>query len=176
MTELRNVAAATQRTGPVGRSTAGMTEKLHRETLEEQTTHMGGEARMLLPGVQTILGFQLMAVFNQRFEQFGRSEQIMHYWAFLLTACTMALLMAPAAYHRQVERDRVTTRFITLSSWLLALSMLPFIGGMCLDTYLIGRLITHEPRVGLAAAIGMFCVLAGLWFGVPAVARRRRRE
>jgi hypothetical protein len=160
---------------PFGRSTTDMTEELHRETLEEQTTHMGGEARMLLPGVQTILGFQLMAVFNTRFEQFSQEEQIAHYWAFLLTACTMALLMAPAAYHRQVERDRVTSRFIALSSWLLALSMLPFIAGMCLDTYLIGRLITHEPRVGLAAASAMFAVLAGLWFGLPAFARWHRR-
>ncbi len=175
MTELQNPAAPMQRPPGADRSTADMTEKLHRETLEEQTTHMGGEARMMLPGVQTILGFQLMAVFNQRFEQFSQSEQITHFWAFLLTACTMALLMAPAAYHRQVERDRVTTRFVTLSSWLLALSMLPFIAGMCLDTYLIGRLITNEPRIGLAAAVAMFVMLAGLWFGLPAFAHWRRR-
>lgn len=88
----------------------------------------------------------------------------------------MALLMAPAAYHRQAERDRVSARFLALSSWLLALSMLPFIAGMCLDTYLIGRLITHRPAVGLAAAVGMFVVLAGLWFGLPAVVGRRARR
>ena len=80
-----------------------MTE-LHRESLEEAATHVGGEARMLLPGVQTILGFQLMAVFNQRFEQFTFAEQVAHFVAFLLVTLTMGLLMAPAAYHRQAER------------------------------------------------------------------------
>jgi len=41
---------------------------VHRETLEEEATHVTDEARMLLPGVQTVLGFQLIAVFNQRFQ------------------------------------------------------------------------------------------------------------
>lgn len=151
-----------------------MTERLQYESLEEQATHMGGEARMLLPGVQTILGFQLMAVFNQRFEQFSLGEQLTHYGAFLLMAVTMALMMAPAAYHRQVECDRVSGRFIVLSTRLLTLSMVPFIVAMCLDTYLIGRLITHERTMGLIAAVGIFFILTGLWFALPAIVGRRR--
>jgi hypothetical protein len=151
-----------------------MSEKLYYESLEEQATHMGAEARMLLPGVQTILGFQLIAVFNQRFEHFTLGEQLMHYGAFLLMASTMALMMAPAAYHRQVECDRVTARFIVLSTRLLTIAMLPFIAAVCLDTYLIGRLITQGSTLGLIAAAGMFCVLSGLWFVLPAVAGRHR--
>jgi hypothetical protein len=151
-----------------------MSEKLHYESLEEQATHMGGEARMLLPGVQTMLGFQLMAVFNQRFEQFTLGEQLTHYAAFILMAVTMALMMAPAAYHRQVECDRVSARFMILSTRLLTISMLPFIAAVCLDTYLVGRLITHESTLGLIAAAGMLCVLGGLWFVLPAVAGRHR--
>ena len=151
-----------------------MEHQVHYESLEEQATHMGGEARMLLPGVQTILGFQLMAVFNQRFEQFTFAEQLTHYGAFILMAITMALMMAPAAYHRQVECDRVSGRFVVLSTRLLTISMVPFIAGMCLDTYLIGRLITHESILGLTAAAGLFCVLVGLWFVVPAIVGRRR--
>jgi hypothetical protein len=151
-----------------------MTDETHRETLEEQATHVGGEARMLLPGVQTILGFQLMAVFNQRFELFSESEQLVHYGAFILSTLTMALMMAPAAYHRQAERDRITRRFVDLSSWLLTISMIPFTVGMCLDTYLVGRLITNDTTFGLLAAAGMLLALTGLWFVLPAVAGKRR--
>lgn len=151
-----------------------MTDETHWESLEEQATHLESEARMLLPGVQTILGFQLMAVFNQRFERFSENEQLVHYAAFLLTALTMALMMTPAAYHRQAERRCVTRRFVDLSSWLLTFSMVPFIAGMCLDTYLVGRLITHEASLGLAAAAGTLLVLSGLWFVLPAVVRKRR--
>jgi hypothetical protein len=151
-----------------------MTEETHWESLEEQATHAESEARMLLPGVQTILGFQLMAVFNQRFEQFTREVQLMHFAAFLLTALTMALMMAPAAFHRQAQRDRVTRRFVDMASRLLMISMIPFTAGMCLDTYLIGQLIIPGGMLGLVAAGGMLLTLSALWFALPFVFGRRR--
>jgi hypothetical protein len=152
-----------------------MSLEIHHQTLEEASTQVGGEARMLLPGVQTILGFQLMAVFNQRFEQFSRGEQIVHFAAFLLVALTMGLMLTPAAYHRHVERRIVTERFVKMSSRLLTWSMAPFTVGICLDTYLIGRIILDDVALALAAGIGMFVVLAGLWFVLPVAARPPRR-
>jgi hypothetical protein len=89
-----------------------MSMEIHRQSLEEASTQIGGEARMLLPGVQTILGFQLMAVFNQRFEHFSRDEQVLHFAAFLLVAFTMGLMLTPATYHRQVERRIVARRSV----------------------------------------------------------------
>jgi len=152
-----------------------MSIEVHRESLEEEATHLGGEARMLLPGVQTFLGFQLMSVFNQRFELFTRHEQLLHYAAFLMVAVTMGLMMAPAAYHRQAERDRISRRFVDMSSWMLSLAMLPFIAGVCLDTYLLGRLIIGGDRLpSLLAALGLCAVLSGLWFVWPSLHRRRR--
>jgi hypothetical protein len=43
--------------------------------------------------------------------------------------------------------------------------------GICLDTYLIGRLILKDMVPALAAGLGMFLVLAGLWFVLPVAAR-----
>jgi hypothetical protein len=148
--------------------------EVHHQTLEEASTQVGGEARMLLPGVQTILGFQLMAVFNQRFEQFTSAEQVMHFASFLLLGLTMGLMMAPAAYHRQAERCVVTERFVKMSSRLLTLSMIPFIIGVCLDTYLVGKMILKDTASALLAGIGMLIVLIGLWFVLPVVARPPR--
>ena len=148
-----------------------MTMEIHRQTLEEASTQVGGEARMLLPGVQTILGFQLMAVFNQRFEKFSSGEQVLHFAAFLLVALTMGLMLTPAAYHRHVERRIVSERFVKMSSRLLTWSMVPFLIGICLDTYLIGRIILNETVPALVAGIGMFVVLGGLWFVLPVAAR-----
>jgi hypothetical protein len=116
-----------------------------------------------------------MAVFNQRFEQFSRGEQIVHFAAFLLVALTMGLMLTPAAYHRHVERRIVTERFVKMSSRLLTWSMAPFTVGICLDTYLIGRIILDDVALALAAGIGMFVVLAGLWFVLPVAARPPRR-
>jgi len=151
-----------------------MSSEVHHQTLDEVATHVGSEARMFLPGVQTFLGFQLMAVFNQRFEQFSRDEQILHFAAFLLVALTMGLLMTPAAYSRQVEPNKVTKRFVSLSSALLTLSMIPFTAGVGLETYLVGKIILGEALAAALVAGATLIVLTALWFVLPALARSRR--
>jgi Family of unknown function (DUF6328) len=108
-------------------------EDIHREDLEEEATHATDEARMVLPGVQAIMGFQLIAVFNQRFESLSSNEQLLHLAAFFLITIAMGLIMAPAAYHRQVERGRVTRRFVDLASALLTLALVPLMIGLALD-------------------------------------------
>ena len=82
--------------------------KVHRESLEKEATHATDEARMVLPGVQALLGFQLIAVFNQRFTELDGDKQVLHLAAFLLIALATGLIMAPAAYHRQAERGCIT--------------------------------------------------------------------
>jgi hypothetical protein len=149
-------------------------EQVHRETLEEEATHITDEARMVLPGVQAILGFQLMAIFNQRFEQLTHGEQLVHLAAFLLTAMAMGLIMAPAAYHRLAERDRVSRRFVDLASMLLCAAMLPFIAAVALDAYLVSRLILHDTLSSVAVAGVTVVILGGLWFGLPLGDRRSR--
>jgi len=147
-------------------------KQIHRETLEEEATHTTDEARMLLPGVQAVLGFQLVAVTNQRFVLFTPVEQALYLAAFLLLALAMGLIMAPAAYHRQAERGKVTRRFVDLSSMLLTLAMVPLIAAFCLDTYLVARLILEERTMSAIVAGIVAIVLAGLWYGLPAICRR----
>jgi uncharacterized membrane-anchored protein len=144
----------------------------HPESLEEEATHATDEARMLLPGVQAVLGFQLVAVTNNRFTLFTETEQILFLAAFVLLALAMGLIMAPAAYHRQAERGKVTRRFVDLASRLLTLSMLPLIVAFSLDTYLVARLILDEPTMSAIIAGIVAIVLGGLWYGLPAICRR----
>lgn len=78
----------------------------------ESSLTVTDETRMILPGVQAIVGFQLIAVFNQRFESLSERQQSLHLLAFLLVTLAMGLIMAPAAYHRLAERGKVTRRFV----------------------------------------------------------------
>jgi hypothetical protein len=148
--------------------------RVHHETLEEQATHVTDEARMLLPGVQAVLGFQLVAVFNQRFQELSPGEQLLHLAAFLLMALAMGLVMAPAAYHRQVERGSASQHFVDLSSTLLTLALVPLVAGLGLDTFLIARLILADEAVAMLVAAGASMTLLGLWYGLPALGRRRQ--
>ncbi len=148
-------------------------EQVHRETLEEEATHATDEARMVLPGVQAVLGFQLVAVTNQRFVLLTSVEQILYLAAFLLLALAMGLIMAPAAFHRQAGRGKVTRRFVDLASMLLTLAMIPLIAAFSLDAYLVARLIVEERTMAAMIAGLVALVLAGLWYGLPAIGRRR---
>lgn len=127
------------------------------------------EARMLLPGVQTLFGFQLIAVFNQRFQEtLSPTEQRLHLVAIVLIVVAMGLLMTPAAYHRRAEPESVSRRFVRLSSRLLAWSVYPLMVGVCLDFYLVSSLIANDV-VSLVLAAALFCLFALLWLVLPRV-------
>jgi hypothetical protein len=140
---------------------------IHLETLEEQANHAIAEARMVLPGVQALLGFQLVAVFNQRFTGLSHGDQAAHIVGFLLIALAAGLLMTPAAYHRQTGGEKITRHFVKLATRLIMIAMWPLAAAIAIDTYLLSRLV-FEARltaVALAGAVGL--VLVGLWFVLP---------
>jgi hypothetical protein len=139
-------------------------EEVHRESLEEEATHATDEARMVLPGVQAILGFQLIAVFNQRFQDLSEGRQILHLAAFLCLAVAMGLIMGPAAY-------QVTRRFVDLASRLLSLALVPLTLGIVIDTYLLVWLVVGMELPSLFVAGGLL-----IWFVVPQRARQTRER
>jgi hypothetical protein len=142
-------------------------EKMAREAIEE--------ARMVLPGIQALFGFQLIAVFNDRFKQLTDGEQVTHLTAVLLVALSIALIMAPAAYHRQVEPGTVSEFFVKMASWLITAAMVPLMVGLSLEAYLLSRLILDNVVASSVIAGVLLAVFAGLWFAFPHVAANRNR-
>jgi hypothetical protein len=65
-----------------------------------------------------------------------------HYCALLLVALAIALIMTPAAYHRQVEGGRNSEFFVYLASRLFAVALIPLMLGLCIDVYVLGELIS----------------------------------
>jgi hypothetical protein len=94
-------------------------------------------------------------------------EQYIHYASILLTVIAVALVMTPAALHLQVDPRAVTERFIRSSSILLLLSIIPLAIGICLEIYLIGRIISRGFWLGFIAAIGCMLMFVLLWLVVP---------
>ena len=126
------------------------------------------EARMLLPGVQALFGFQLIVVFNQRFQDgLSPTEQDLHLLAMALIAVATGLLLAPAAYHRRAEPESVSRRFVRLATRLLAWSTYPLLAGIVVDFYLVATLITADDTLSLVLAALLFLVLALLWLVLP---------
>src|SRR5438093_8268516 len=137
--------------------------------LSKAAQYLLEECRMVLPGIQALFGFQLIAVFSPGFAQkLTLAEQRLHLVAIALLAIAVALIMAPAAYHRQRGPQEVTSTFIHLATRLLLWSMVPLALSICIEFYLVGRVIEDGVLVPLGAAF-LFAVFVGLWFVLPHV-------
>ena len=145
------------------------------ESLSESVTHLLEECRMVLPGIQALFGFQLIAVFNSTFwTKLDRVEQLIHYAALGLIACSVELVMTNSAVHRQSEPITVSKRFLSMSTRLLFWSMYPLMSAILLDFYLIGSLILDSGPLSLLGTVllgGLFLVL---WVFLPRVRRLQR--
>jgi uncharacterized membrane protein len=143
-------------------------------SLAEAVTHLLEECRMVLPGVQALFGFQLIAVFNTTFrERLTPTEQTIHLVAIGLVAMSVALVMAPAAYHRQTNPEEATESFIELATYLLLGSMFPLMIGITLDFYLIARLIVENNLLCLLLSIALLIWFVIFWFVLPQLKKLR---
>ena len=126
------------------------------------------ECRMILPGIQALFGFQLVAVFNSTFDQKLTSlEQRLHLLAIALIGVAIVIIMTPPAYHRQTGPQHVTEQFIHLSTRLLLISMVPLALSIGLDLYLISRLILNDVFISLLIALALLILFFLLWFVLP---------
>jgi hypothetical protein len=149
------------------RASGGLHEQREDLSLSKAAEYLLEECRMVLPGIQALFGFQLIAVFNPGFAQrLSEGEQKLHLLAIALIAIAVALIMTPAAYHRQQGPQFVTETFIHLSTRLVLWSMFPLAVGICLDFYLIARVILNSVFVPLLA-VALFSVFVIFWFLLP---------
>jgi hypothetical protein len=147
----------------------------YRLSLDDQLNTIEQEARMILPGIQALFGFQLIAVFNQGFKSsLSQTEQCIHLVALLLIAGSAALVLAPAAYHRE-SQHQVSVHFINISSRFIAVAMIPLALGISLDIYVVTKVITGDALWSGLVAVGISLIYFGLWFVFPNLHRLRIR-
>ena len=145
--------------------------------LDSAAAHLLEECRMVLPGIQALFGFQLIAVFNDGFSQkLPEPAQLLHYASIVLVAIAIALVMAPAAIHRQTSQREVSERFVWLSSALLLASMVPLSVGLCLEVYLIGIIVLKGHAIGAVTAAALFLIFMIFWIWVPRREQQKQRS
>jgi len=145
-----------------------------REPLDKQVQQVLEEARTVLPGIQALFGFQLIVVFHPTFGSLDRLVKGVHLAALLGLALAMALIMTPAAYHRLVERGKVSEHFATLASRFVAAAMPPLMLAIVLDVLLVASMVLGSLAWSLAIAGAVLAVFGWLWLAWPLRDRRRR--
>ncbi len=135
-------------------------------SLVQQAEALRSEARMILPGVQALFGFQLVIVFAEPgFSKLSHAGQILHMVATVLSALSAALLIAPAAIHLQ-RREFVTEKFLHISTRLMRGGLALIALATCLDFLLLARIIIGR-GAGIILAVILLAAFTGLWFVAP---------
>jgi predicted membrane channel-forming protein YqfA (hemolysin III family) len=143
-------------------------DKIEKIPLSEAVTHILEECRMVLPGIQALFGFQLIVVFNPAFhEKLSSTERWVHLIAIGLIIIAIALVMAPAAYHRQKDPQAIREDFIFIATRLLLYAMFPLTIALALEFFLIARMITNKVGLSIALAVIVASIFSTLWFLLP---------
>lgn len=138
-------------------------------SLQDSISYVLEESRMLLPGLQALFGFQLIAVFNEGFSKLSSYDRSLYLCSLICALISMALLMTPAAYDRQVHCMHATENFVRLSSRLIAIALLPLMTALCLDTYLVTKHILEDQTIALLTTGGVAVLFSTLWYVFPRI-------
>jgi Family of unknown function (DUF6328) len=151
----------------------------HRDAKEETPLHvkieqMLTEARVILPGAQALLGFQLTIIITEGFDKLPQAAKLLHVMALGLIALTTILLMAPAAYHRIVYAGEDSESFHRRGSRMVSLATVPLALGLGCDVFVVlAKTAQSEPLAALVAALATMGFV-GLWHVYPLLARYQR--
>jgi len=143
--------------------------------LKAKVTNALNETRMLVLGAQILLGFQLNAVFQPRFERLADHARWLDLAGLALMSTAVAFLIAPAPFHRLTENGRDTARLHAVTTRMAEFALFPF--GLCIgiDIFIVAELLFGAlPSIIVGAA---FTATAGLlWYGLEVARRGRQGE
>ena len=127
------------------------------------------EGRMILPGIQTLFGFQLIAAFNDRFHDIlGQHGEVLHLVALILVALSCALAMTPVAFHQRCTR--ISHKLLRVTERFVGAAMIPLLLAISIDVGLVAFAVTSSLPWSVALGTAPAVIFALLWVVYPRVA------
>jgi len=141
--------------------------------LHTRIDQMLTEARVILPGAQATLGFQLIVVMTDAFEQLPQPLQHLHLLALGLDTLSVLLLISPAAAHRLAFHGDDDDRFHRLGSILVGTALAPLALAISADVFICAWKLVDSAAVAAGAAAITLALTGYCWFGWPWFVRSR---
>jgi hypothetical protein len=133
------------------------------------------ETRLLILGVQILLGFEFQCVFQDGFDGLTQGPKYLSLSALGLILLSIAILIAPSMQHRIVEAGQSTPRLIQGTNVLAGVALIPLAIGLTLSAYVVTQR-PFGPAVGIATAAFLCCASILCWFGLELVVGRHQGE
>jgi hypothetical protein len=152
------------------------TNKRVKSSIEEKIQTLLTESRVILPGVQALLGFQLAAMLTDKFEKLPEHLRQLHLGALFLIAVAVILLIAPAAYHRLAADGEPREDVDSFGAKVVLGALVPLALGLCGDLYIVVAMQSGSNRWALLLALATLAGFLLLWGAFPVAARYWRRH
>jgi len=151
-----------------------MAEKIAATPLPTKIEQMLTEARVIIPGCQALLGFQLIAMLTRTFDELPLAAKIVHAAGLCSVTIATTLLMTPAALHRLSFGGNDSESFLRLGSAFVIAASLPLALGISADVYVVFLKITDSAAASIVASLAMLLAMLLLWYLYPMWLRGRR--
>jgi hypothetical protein len=135
--------------------------------LETRVDQLLTEARVIIPGVQALLGFQLAVIFTQAFAALEPIAKVVHAIALCCMGLAVIFLMAPASIHRIAFSGQDDPDFLKIGSMFVVAAPFPLALGIAFDTYVAAGRALQSDRAAILLAAAAVIVLLGLWYVLP---------
>jgi Family of unknown function (DUF6328) len=157
-----------------GRTGSGSRPETHKERVDRELIELLNELRVALPGVQFLFAFLLIVPFQQTRDELTDFQKDLYFVALLAAAVATVLLIAPAAQHRVLFRQKDKDQLLRRSN-LYAFAGLVVLGIAICTAILLVVDVLFNSTLGWVAAGVVAVMLAIAWVAVP-LWRRARTE
>src|SRR5882762_1806544 len=131
------------------------------------------EGRMLILGVQVLIGFEFRTVLENRFDTLPVHTRYVELCGLCLMLIAVLLLMWPGVYHRLVDDGEDTDDLHRFATTVIGLSLLPIALGLGADFFVASeRLLGFGPAVVVAVLVTSTAIF--FWYGLEAIDRSKR--
>ncbi|MFD9739064.1 DUF6328 family protein [Umezawaea sp. NPDC059074] len=141
-------------------------EESEQERLRRNLNELLQELRVAQAGVQILFGFLLSIVFTDRYRDIDQYVRVTHLVTILFAAASVALLTAPAAWHRVLFRRGRREDIIEIAHRFTLVGLGTLAAAMTGTVLLLGEVIVGGwPAILFGVVAGL--AFATLWFLLP---------
>jgi len=136
------------------------------ERLARNVSELLQELRVAQAGVQFLFGFLLAVAFTEHYARASGFEQVIHLIAVVFATAAVALLTAPAAWHRLLFRQGQREQILRVANRLTVAGLACLAIAMTTTVLLLFKVVAGTV---LATVVAVFFALlfTVLWFVLP---------
>ena len=148
------------------RSGSDGSRETRKERVDRELIELLNELRVALPGVQFLFAFLLIVPFQQTRDQLTDFQKDVYFVSLLAAAVATVLLIAPAAQHRVLFRQKDKEQLLQRSN-VYAFSGLVVLGLAICTAILLVVDVLFSRTAGWIAATVVAVLVTIIWLAVP---------